>query len=399
MADKAITDLIEAEQMTKGDWFLLEQGGTAKKLRGQTMVAFLTALADGHGGISGIQKTGTSGLVDTYRIRFADNTAFEFTVTNGEKGDRGDNAYTWIKYASKEPTASAHTMGDLPDRWMGVYAGNSASAPIDWQQYKWFEIKGQKGDTGAPATISASAVTYQVGTSATSIPTGQWSESIPETPQGAYLWSKTVTQFNTGSPITVYAVSRVGRDGLGTLRTINGIEADENGNIALSAGSVGALSKTGDTLEGMLDANGNRITGIPSPSEAEDAVPLSFFANMERTAWQNLSATSEFAAQTVGMNNANAAERIVIEFRMSSEDDTIVSTPELALPRAGQTYNYVICAPSAASGRTTIFASRKFSVYGNKSTMRVTFDNTYEGTIQENTKLIPLYVTTIRKVT
>ena len=399
MADKAITDLIEAEQITNGDWFLLEQGGTAKKLRGQTLVAFLTALADGHGGITSIEKIGTEGLEDTYEITLADNGRFVYTVTNGEKGDKGDNAYTWIKYASQEPTASSHSMGDLPDRWMGVYAGNAANAPTDWKQYKWFEIKGQKGDTGDPATVAENAVAYQVGASATEIPTGEWSANIPETPQGAYLWSRTVTRFNTGDPVTVYAVSRVGRDGLGTLRTINGIEPDENGNIALSAASLGALSKTGDTLQGMLNADGNRITGIPQPSEAEDAVPYGFLSRMEVTAWQNMSLQSEFAAQTINLTNSNGGTKLIVEFLASNDADFVVSTAELVLPTAGSTVKYFVTAPTRSSGTATLFAVRKFSVYGNKTQIRITFEPAYEGTTQDNTKLIPMYVTTVRKVT
>lgn len=39
--------------------------------------------------ISGISKTGTSGLADTYTIQFNDDTTFTFTVTNGAKGDKG----------------------------------------------------------------------------------------------------------------------------------------------------------------------------------------------------------------------------------------------------------------------------------------------------------------------
>ena len=41
-------------------------------------------------GIESISKTGTSGLVDTYTIRFNDGTTSTFTVTNGAKGDKGD---------------------------------------------------------------------------------------------------------------------------------------------------------------------------------------------------------------------------------------------------------------------------------------------------------------------
>ena len=44
--------------------------------------------ADGRG-IEGIQKTGTSGLVDTYTIYYTDNTTSTFQVTNGANGQAG----------------------------------------------------------------------------------------------------------------------------------------------------------------------------------------------------------------------------------------------------------------------------------------------------------------------
>ena len=42
-----------------------------------------------HGGILSVEKIGTEGLVDTYKITFADETTFEFTVTNGAQGEQG----------------------------------------------------------------------------------------------------------------------------------------------------------------------------------------------------------------------------------------------------------------------------------------------------------------------
>lgn len=41
-------------------------------------------------GISSIEKTGTSGLVDTYTIHFTNGNSTTFTVTNGAKGDPGN---------------------------------------------------------------------------------------------------------------------------------------------------------------------------------------------------------------------------------------------------------------------------------------------------------------------
>ena len=247
MADKAISELVAAEQIKSTDMFVLEQDGTAKRLQGQTLLNWLTAAADGHGGISNIAKTGTDGLVDTYTITLADTTTQTFTVTNGNgltafeklstvglvdtyrftrsdgtyftfavangaKGDTGEASHVWIKYASQQPTADSHSMGDLPDAWMGVYSGTAAEAPDDWQQYTWYQIKGEKGDPGASATVTGTTVEYMVSDSGTIVPSGSWSTTIPTVPQGKYLWTKVTTTFNTGSPAVSYSVARMGID-------------------------------------------------------------------------------------------------------------------------------------------------------------------------------------------
>lgn len=306
MADKAISELVAAEQITASDMFVLEQSGTAKKLTGQVLMNWLTKAADGHGGIksiekistdvladtyritladtttfdfvvtngrgvSSISKTGTSGLVDTYRISYNDGSSGTFTVTNGAKGDKGDNAYIWIKYASQQPTASSHSFGDVPDDWIGIYYGTSSTAPTDWQQYKWFEIKGEKGDKGDAATLVSSQITYQAGTSGTVIPSGSWSTTIPTVPQGQYLWTREITQFNTGNPITKYSVSRFGLDGTGAVSSVCDVSPDANGNVALDASSVGALSTKGGSMEGGINMNGQPISGLNAPTAAAQA--------------------------------------------------------------------------------------------------------------------------------
>ena len=319
MADKAISELVSAEQITATDMFVLEQNGSAKKLTGQVLLNWLTAAADGHGGIqsyallkteglvktyrftladqsymdiqvtdgrsiSSITKTGTSGLVDTYRISYNDGTSGTFTVTNGAKGDKGDNAYLWVKYASQQPTAASHSFGDLPDDWIGVYWGTSATAPTDWQQYKWFKIKGEKGDTGTPATLVSASITYQTGTSGTVIPSGSWSESIPTVAQGQFLWTRIVQQFNTGNPVTAYAVSRMGLDGLGAIVTVNNVSPDGNGNVTIDASSVGALPIDGGTMQGSINMNGQSLSGLNAPTQNAQAANKGYVDTKRRTA-------------------------------------------------------------------------------------------------------------------
>ena len=306
MADKSVGELIAAQSVTPTDLFVLEQSGTAKKLTGQILENWLVSFADGHGCIQSIVKKGTSGLVDTYRITLADTTTFDFvvtngrgitgisktstsglvdtytisynngttskfTVTNGAKGDKGDDAYAWIKYASQEPTESSHSIGDIPDDWIGIYSGNASTAPTDWKQYKWYRIKGEQGDTGDPATIVSASITYQAGDSGTVIPSGSWSTSIPAVTPGRYLWTRQVLQFNTGSPITSYSVSRFGIDGTGAVSSVCNKSPDENGNVDLDAAAVGALSANGGTMKGGINMNGQPISGLNAPTAAAQA--------------------------------------------------------------------------------------------------------------------------------
>lgn len=314
MADRAISELIAANQVTPTDLFVLEQSGTAKKLTGQILENWLVSFADGHGGIQSIAKVSTSGLVDTYRITLADTTTFDFVVNNGRgintikktgtsglvdtytitfndatsstfevangaKGDKGDNTYTHIKYASQKPTASSHSMGDVADNWIGIYFGASEAAPTDWTQYEWFQIKGEKGETGEPATLTSSAVEYQVSDSGTIIPSGAWSASIPVVAQGKYLWTRTTQTFNTGSPVVSYSVSRMGIDGSGSVSSVAGISPDENGNVPLTAEDFGALSINGGVLNGSLSMNGQKLRGLNAPTENDEAATKGYVDN------------------------------------------------------------------------------------------------------------------------
>lgn len=300
MADKAISELVAAEQIKSTDMFVLEQDGTAKRLQGQTLLNWLTAAADGHGGISNIVKTGTDGLVDTYTITLADTTTKTFTVTNGNgltafeklstvglvdtyrftrsdgtyftfavangaKGDKGDAAHVWIKYASQQPTASSHSMGDLPDAWMGVYSGTASEAPDDWQQYTWYQIKGEKGDTGAAATVTGTTVEYMVSDSGTIVPSGSWSTTIPTVPQGKYLWTRVTTTFNTGSPAVSYSVTRMGIDGTGSVSAVNNKSPDESGNVALTAADI--ATSGGGSVEAKLEALGEEKQPLLTPGD------------------------------------------------------------------------------------------------------------------------------------
>lgn len=109
-------------------------------------------------GISSVAKTGTSGLVDTYTITYTDGTTSTFTITNGADGADGQSAYVWIRYSATQPTQDSD-MKTTPDAWMGIYSGDSATAPTAYTAYTWYNIKGQIGPVSDVQVNGTSVVT------------------------------------------------------------------------------------------------------------------------------------------------------------------------------------------------------------------------------------------------
>lgn len=74
-------------------------------------------------------------------------------------------------------------------------------------------FKGQTGQNGTSVTVSSTSVTYQVGASGTTKPTGEWSTTVPNVPNGQFLWTKTVVKYSDGKSTEAYSVSYKGTNG------------------------------------------------------------------------------------------------------------------------------------------------------------------------------------------
>lgn len=156
--------------------------------------------------IESIAKTDTQDLVDEYTIYYNDDTTSTFTVTNGEKGDTGDNWYVHIKWSATEPTQDSD-MSDTPDNWIGIYSGLGETAPTSYSEYTWFEYKGETGDTGngieSISLYSSSGVvdTYRVlftngSTTTFDVTNGSNISSITKTSSAGLTDTYTVTLTN-----------------------------------------------------------------------------------------------------------------------------------------------------------------------------------------------------------
>lgn len=300
MADKAISELVAASAVGSTDLFVLEQGGVAKKLTGQILENWLVALADGHGGIQSIEYTaptppsltgtmtitladqtvytvnvqngrsitgitwtssGTPGDGQTHTgtIAYNDGTTSTFTFEDGVKGDQGDAWYSDFKWAADLPTSDAD-MGEVPDNYIGVYFGTTPLASLHYSDYAWFEYKGEKGDTGDPATLTSDDIAYQWSNNGTVIPSGTWSPTIPARVTGQnFLWTQISLSFNTGSPVTAYTVGHYGEDGTGAVSTVNAI-SPVDGNVTITASDI--QTSTSASVEARLGASEDRVTAL-----------------------------------------------------------------------------------------------------------------------------------------
>ena len=106
--------------------------------------------------------------------------------------------------------------------------------------------------------VASTTVEYQASTSGTTVPTGTWSATIPFVTQGSYLWTKTTTNYTSGTPTVGYSVARMG---------VNGAKG-EKGEIG-QTGPQGPQGLKGDTgLQGPKGA-----TGPQGPKGADGKSP------------------------------------------------------------------------------------------------------------------------------
>lgn len=104
-------------------------------------------------------------------------------------------------------------------------------------------FKGATGQNGTSVTVSSTSVTYQIGASGTTKPTGEWSTTVPNVPNGQFLWTKTVVKYSDGKSTEAYSVSYKGTNGTngsnGTSVTV------KSTSVTYQAGTSGTTPPTG----------------------------------------------------------------------------------------------------------------------------------------------------------
>lgn len=149
MADKAISDLTQATQITNEDLFVLQQGGTAKKLKGATLLDFVTLSV-----VSVTVTTLPAGSSATATYDKSTGT-LELGIPQGSKGDIGAtgaigpaNVLT-IGSVTSGKVASATITGEAPNQVLNLVLEKGD--------------KGETGDTGPQGKTGATGETGPQG--------------------------------------------------------------------------------------------------------------------------------------------------------------------------------------------------------------------------------------------
>lgn len=281
MADKTVGELPRATTVTTSDLFLLEQAGQAKSLTGQVLINDLAGALDGHGGINSITlnddytltftmadettvtttsvrgatgakgdkgtdgraitsvaKISTSGLVDTYKISFSDNTSTNFTVTNGSS----------IKSIAKTGTSG------LTDTYTVTLTDGTTST---------FTVKNGNGI----ASITLQSGTHAAGTTDTYKIT-----------------------FDNGE-FTTFSVYN-GMNGSGSVVTVNDKNPDASGNVALTAADILYTAGSSTTVKSEIDNRQMDTKKLEAETAIADGDAFPFYDASEgvnrKTLWSNI---------------------------------------------------------------------------------------------------------------
>ena len=160
MADKAISDLTQALQITNEDQFVLEQGGEAKRLKGETLLKFVT--------LSVVSVTVTTLPAGSSATATYDKSTgmLALGIPQGSKGDTGATGATGpanvltIGSVTSGKVASATITGEAPNQVLNLVLekgeqGEQGKQGIQGEQGK----QGIQGETGPQGNPGADAPT------------------------------------------------------------------------------------------------------------------------------------------------------------------------------------------------------------------------------------------------
>ena len=219
--DSSISDTVTYTYAKQGEDGENGQAGTSVSVSSIQYQAGASATTAPAGSWSNSPVSVAQGQYLWTKTTFSDNSVAYGVARQGIDGTNGDDgvginsvtvAYGVSASASAQPSSWQNSLPVVADGqylWTRTTTDYTDPNLPDTVTYTYAK-QGEDGDTGQAGTsVSVSSIQYQAGASATTAPTGSWSNSPVTVAQGQYLWTKTTYSDNS----VAYGVARQGVDG------------------------------------------------------------------------------------------------------------------------------------------------------------------------------------------
>lgn len=175
----------------------------------------------------------TGYYTDFEMIDSTDPSKYEWQRTKGDSGKDGVAGKDGVGLQSTSITYASHTNASTPPatgwqtqvptvpagqylwtKTVWTYTDNSSETGYSVARMGQDGAKGNDGIAGKDGVgIKTTLIEYAVSTSGTVRPTSGWSTTIPNTPAGQYLWTRTTWTYTDNTTEQGYSVARQGNNG------------------------------------------------------------------------------------------------------------------------------------------------------------------------------------------
>lgn len=234
-------------------------------------------------------------------------------------------------------------------------------------------FKGQTGQNGTSVTVSSTSVTYQVGASGTTKPTGEWSTTVPNVPNGQFLWTKTVVRYSDGKSTEAYSVSYKGT---------NGSNGSNGTSVTVSSTSVTYQAGT----SGTTPPTGTWSTTVPSVANGQ------YLWTKTVVNYSDGKSTESYSVSYKGTNGINGTNgKDAITMAITSSGGTIFKNTAIATTLTAHVYKGGVEVTDSAlsalgaikwykdGGTTSVATGATYTIGAGDITNKATFSAQLEG--------------------
>lgn len=234
-------------------------------------------------------------------------------------------------------------------------------------------FKGQTGQNGTSVTVSSTSVTYQVGASGTTKPTGEWSTTVPNVPNGQFLWTKTVVKYSDGKSTEAYSVSYKGT---------NGSNGSNGTSVTVSSTSVTYQAGTSGTTK----PTGTWSTTVPSVANGQ------YLWTKTVVNYSDGKSTESYSVSYKGTNGINGTNgKDAITMAITSSGGTIFKNTAIATTLTAHVYKGGVEVTGSAlsalgtikwykdGGTTAVATGATYTIGAGDITNKATFSAQLEG--------------------